>query len=157
MAKNTTHELFMNEALKEAKRAYKKNEVPIGAVIEYKGKVFSRAHNKKIKNKTATAHAEILAIDKASKKLGDWRLEAMTIYVTCEPCLMCIGAIIEARIKKIVYACHEAKTGAVHSNYNVLNNKKRPIVRQGILEKEAKQILQNFFKDLRIKKSPLPK
>jgi tRNA(adenine34) deaminase len=145
-------EYFMQEAIKQARIAYKKGEVPIGAVIEYEGRVFAKAHNQRIKKNSAIAHAEVLAIEKASKKLGDWRLEGMTLYVTVEPCLMCAGAILHSRTKRLVYACSEPKMGAIKSQYNVLNKKNshhKVLVKAGVLEQESKKILRDFFKDLR--------
>ena len=162
MAKNITpsrtngpkslDEYFMKQALVQARRAFNKEEVPIGAVIEYKGRVFSKAYNQRIKKNSALAHAEMLAIEKACKKLGDWRLEDMTLYVTCEPCLMCAGAIIHSRIKRLVYGCSEPKMGAIKSQYRVFNNKNshhKVILKAGVLENDCKSILKEFFKNLR--------
>ena len=153
MAKSITpDEFFMREAMYQAGIASSKGEVPVGAVIEYKGKVFSKAYNKRIANKSSVAHAEILAIQKACKKLGDWRLEDMTIYVTAEPCLMCAGAIIHSRIARLVYGCSEPKMGAHRSQYRVFNNKTshhKIAVTSGVLKDECKNILRVFFKDLR--------
>jgi tRNA(adenine34) deaminase len=145
-------EYFMQKALEQARLAAKEGEVPVAAIIEYKGKVFSKAHNQRIKKNTAIAHAEILAIEKACKKLGDWRLEGMTLYVTVEPCLMCAGAIIHSRIKRLVYGCKEAKMGAVKSQYRIFNSKKahhKVLVKGGVLEQESRDILSEFFKNLR--------
>lgn len=142
----------MKQAIKQARLAYKKGEVPVGALIEYKGQVFARAHNQRIKNNNAIAHAEMLVIEKACKKLGDWRLKDMTLYVTLEPCLMCAGAIIHSRIKRLVYGCKEAKMGAIKSQYRVFNNKKahhKVLASGGVLKDECKYILGDFFKSLR--------
>jgi len=145
-------EKFMHLAINEANLAAKKSEVPIGAVIEYKGEVFAKGRNKRISKKSAIAHAEIEAIESATKKLGDWRLKDMTLYVTTEPCIMCAGAIIHSRIKRIVYGCREPKMGAVTSILNVFDNKKlhhKPKVTGGVLEEECSKLLSYFFKGIR--------
>ncbi len=142
----------MSEAIKEAKKAFLMDEVPVGAIVAKDGKVFARAHNKRISKKSPIAHAEIEAIQKASKKLGDWRLKGMTLYVTVEPCLMCAGAIIHSRIERVVYGCPEPKMGAVRSQYKVLDNKNahhRVNVISGVLEEECRGLLSKFFKDKR--------
>ena len=148
-------EKFMKEALKEAKKAYKKLEVPVGCVIVKDGKIIARAHNiKEMKNDT-TKHAEILAIQKASKKLNTWRLTGCTMYVTLEPCVMCAGAMIQSRLDKVVFGTVDEKTGACGTVLNVLQDYKfNHIVEieKGIMEKECKGILQDFFKELREKK-----
>lgn len=143
-------ERFMKEAIKEAQKAYKKGEVPIGCVIVKDGRIVARAHNLKEKNNDATAHAEILAIKKASKKLG-WRLTDCDIYVTLEPCPMCAGAIIQSRLNKLVFGTMDAKAGAVGSKLNLLDvefNHSVEVVK-GILEDECKEILKEFFRELR--------
>jgi tRNA(adenine34) deaminase len=149
-------EKLMKQALKEAKKAYEKEEVPIGAIIVKDGKIIARAHNmKEIKNDT-TEHAEIRAIKKASKKLGAWRLSECEMYTTLEPCPMCAGAIIQARIKKVYIGAMDEKTGACGSVLNLFKDHKfnhEVQVENGVLEKECKQILQDFFKMLRKKKS----
>lgn len=145
----------MGEALKEAHKASSIGEVPVGAVIEYKGEIFSKAHNNRISKNSPIAHAEIEAVQKAARKHGDWRLNDMTLYVTCEPCLMCCGAIIHSRIKKVVYGCKEPKMGAVESVYKVFSSSGKhhaPEVVGRILETECASILSEFFKSLRIKK-----
>ena len=142
----------MSQAIKEAKKASLIGEVPIGAVVVCNEKIFARAHNKRITKKSSIAHAEIEVIQKATKKLGDWRLKDMTLYVTVEPCLMCAGAIIHSRLKKVVYGCHEPKMGAVESVYSVfkVNNLHHcPQVIGGILKNECKKILSDFFKGIR--------
>ncbi len=148
-------EKFMRQALKEAQKAYEKEEIPIGVVIVKDGKIIARAHNlKEIKNDT-TEHAEIRAIRKASKKLEAWRLTDCEMYTTLEPCPMCAGAIIQARIKKIYIGTMDEKTGACGSVLNLLNDYKfnhKVDVEYGILEKECKEILKDFFKLLRKKK-----
>ena len=148
-------EKFMKEALKEAKKAYDKLEVPVGAVIVKNGKVIARSHNLKETKKDTTKHAEILAIEKASKKLGAWRLLDCDMYVTLEPCSMCAGAIINARIKKLYIGTLDDKTGAAGSVLNLFEDYKfnhNVELEKGILEKECEKILKEFFKDLRKKK-----
>ena len=146
---------FMKAALKEARKAYLEDEVPVGAVIVKDGKIIARAHNiKEMKNDT-TKHAEILAIQKASKKLNTWRLTGCTMYVTLEPCVMCAGAMIQSRLDKVVFGTVDEKTGACGTVLNVLQDYKfNHIVEieNGIMEKECKGILQDFFRRLREKK-----
>ena len=141
-------EKYMLEALKEADKAFKLGEVPIGAVIVKDGKIISRAFNKKESSNLATSHAEILAINKACKKLNNWRLLDCTLYVTVEPCLMCCGAIIQSRIKKVVYGTSNEYYGAVESIDNTL--KKYNIeVENNILRNKCSYILKEFFKKRR--------
>lgn len=148
-------EKYMKSALKEAKKAYDKGEIPVGAVIVKDGKIISRAHNlKELKNDT-TKHAEILAIQKASKKLKSWRLEDCEMYVTLEPCSMCAGALIQSRIKKVYVGTMDYKTGACGSVLNLLQDFKfnhYVELETGVLKDECENILKNFFKDLRISK-----
>ena len=145
---------FMKEALKEAKKAYLKGEVPVGAIIVHEGKIIARAHNLRQDKQKVTAHAEIIAIEKASKKIGSWRLEECTLYVTLEPCPMCSGAIIQARIKEVVFGAYDKKAGCAGSVldmfYYPLTH--RVIVTGGEMEEEAKELLQHFFKEIRLKK-----
>jgi len=147
------HNKFMKLALKEAKKAVKKDEVPVGAVIVREGKVISRAFNLREKSNMAIGHAEILAIQKANKKLKSWRLDSCTLYVTIEPCPMCAGAIIQSRIKKVVYGAQDAKSGAHQSVVNLfdlpLNHKVD--VEHGIMEDECGKIISKFFSDKRNK------
>ena len=145
-------EKFMKEALKEAKKAYDKLEVPVGAVIVKDGKIIARAHNLKETKKIATKHAEILAIQKASKKLKSWRLEGCQMYVTLEPCTMCAGALIQSRIDKVYIGTMDYKTGACGSVLNVLEDYKFNHKVEGktcVLKDECEKILQDFFKELR--------
>lgn len=145
-------EKFMKEALKEAKKAYEKLEVPVGAVIVKDGKIIARGHNLKETKKDTTRHAEIIAIEKASKKLGAWRLLDCEIYVTLEPCSMCAGAMINSRIKKLYIGAIDEKTGAVGSVLNLLEDYKfnhNIEVEKGILKEDCEKILKDFFKDLR--------
>lgn len=148
-------EKYMNLALKEARKAYDKDEVPIGAVIVKDDKIIARAHNLKEKNKQACAHAEILAIQKACKKLDAWRLEDCDMYVTLEPCPMCAGAIINSRIKNLYIGAMDPKSGAVGSKLNLLKDYKfnhTVNVFNGVLENECSTILKDFFKELRKRK-----
>ena len=145
-------ELFMKEALKEAKKAYKKLEIPVGAVIVKDGEIIARAHNQKETKLDTTKHAEMVAIQKASKKLGQWRLLDCEMYVTLEPCTMCAGAIINSRIKKIYIGTSDEKTGAVGSVLNLFDNytfNHKVEYEKGILQKECEELLKKFFKELR--------
>lgn len=147
-------ERFMYEAIKEAKKAEKENEVPIGCVVVLHGKIIGRGHNTRQKDKKATSHAEIKAIEKACKKLGDWRLEEAELYVTLEPCVMCAGACFNSRIKKVVYGARDEKSGAFGgfidlSNENIVNHKLEVV--HGICEKECSEILTRFFENRRKK------
>ncbi len=145
-------EKFMKAALKEAQKAYDKNEVPIGVVIVKNGKIIARAHNLKETKKDTTEHAEIIAIKKASKKLDSWRLIDCEMYSTLEPCPMCAGAIIQSRIKKVYIGTMDEKTGACGSVLNLFKDHKfnhEVETEYGILEAECKKIIQDFFKNLR--------
>ena len=145
-------EYFMKQALKEAEKAYKKLEVPVGAVIVKDGTIIVRGYNQKETKKDTTKHAEIIAIQKASKKLGSWRLIDCEMYVTLEPCSMCAGAIINSRIKKIYIGTMDQKTGAVGSVLNLLEDYKfnhKVEIESGIMQKECEKILKDFFKELR--------
>ena len=148
-------EKYMRLALKEAKKAYDKKEIPVGAVIVKDDKVIAKAHNLKEQKNDTTKHAEIMAIQKASKKLGCWRLEDCEMYVTLEPCSMCAGALIQARLKKVYIGTMDYKTGACGSVLNLLNDFKfnhYVEIENGILKDECENILKNFFKELRISK-----
>ncbi len=145
-------DIFMKEALKEAKKAYKKLEVPVGAIIVKNGEIIARAHNQKETKLDTTKHAEILAIQKASKKLNSWRLLDCEMYITLEPCTMCAGAIINSRIKKIYIGTMDEKTGAAGSKLNLFKDytfNHNVEVETGIMQKECKELLQQFFKELR--------
>lgn len=148
------HEYYMKMALKEAKKAYKLGEVPIGCVIVYQDKIIGRGYNRRNTDKNTLAHAEITAIKKASKVIGDWRLEECTLYVTLEPCQMCAGAIVQARIPNVVMGCMNPKAGCAGSILNILDmpqfNHQVHALR-GILEKECSEMLTTFFKELRIR------
>ena len=150
----TEDEKYMREALKEARKAYRLGEVPIGCVIVYEGKIIGRGYNRRNTDKTTLAHAEITAIKKASKVIGDWRLEGCTLYVTLEPCQMCSGAIIQARIDKVVMGSMNPKAGCGGSLLNILENEKfnhQAEVVRGILDEECSEILTRFFKELRVR------
>ncbi len=145
-------EKFMKEALKEAKKAYNKLEVPVGAVIVKDGQIIARAHNLKETKYDTTKHAEILAIQKASKKLNSWRLIDCEMYVTLEPCSMCAGALINSRIKKVYIGASDKKTGAVGSVFNLLEDytfNHKVEYEKGILKEECENMLKDFFKELR--------
>ena len=146
---------FMKEAIKEAKKAYGKLEVPIGAVIVKDGKIIARGHNQKEEKADTTMHAEIIAIKKASKKIGAWRLNGCEMYITLEPCPMCAGAIIQARVGKLYIGAMDYKTGACGSVLNVLEDYQfnhKVEYETGILKEECENVLQEFFKELRNKK-----
>lgn len=141
---------FMEEALKLAQKANKKGEVPIGAVIVRNGKIISKGFNKREKTQNAIMHAEIVAIEKACKKLGSWRLDDCEIYVTLEPCLMCLGAIINSRIKKLVFGASDNKSCTKEfllSKNNSLNHNLE--IKSGILEEDCAKLLKEFFKNAR--------
>ncbi|MBI3355144.1 MAG: nucleoside deaminase [Nitrospirae bacterium] len=145
---------FMRLALKEAEKAAEEGETPIGAVAVLNGKVIAKARNKREIWHDPTAHAEIIALKKAAKKLKRWRLTGVTLYVTLEPCAMCAGAMVLARIKRLVYACADPKAGACGTLYNIpqdirLNHQVE--VTSGVLEKECRTLLKGFFKELRNK------
>ena len=145
-------EQFMKEALKEAKKAYNKLEIPVGAVIVKDGKIISRAHNIKEEKQDTTKHAEIIAIQKASKKLETWRLNNCEMYVTLEPCSMCAGAIIQSRIKKVYIGTMDEKTGACGSVLNLFKDFKfnhTVELETGILQEDCEKLLKDFFKTLR--------
>ena len=146
------NEKFMKIALKEARKAYNKLEVPVGAVIVKDGQVIAKAYNIKETKKDTTKHAEILAIQKASKKIESWRLLDCEMYVTLEPCSMCAGALINSRIKKVYIGTMDYKTGACGSVLNLLEDYKfnhKVEIETGILKEECEGILKDFFKMLR--------
>lgn len=144
----------MRAALQQAKKALLLGEVPIGCVIVYEDKIIARGYNRRNTDKNTLAHAELTAIRRASKKIGDWRLEDCTLYVTLEPCQMCSGAIVQARIPQVVIGCMNPKAGCAGSILNLLQmpefNHQVQITR-GVLEEECSMILKQFFKDLRIR------
>jgi len=144
---------FMKAALKEAVKAEQKNEVPVGAVVVYQDKIIARAHNLRETKQAFEAHAEFLAMKKAAKKIGSWRLEDCDVYVTMEPCPMCAGAMIQSRVRSLFFATNDPKAGVVNSVMNLFeypfNHKVH--VESGLLANESKEIVQRFFKKLRIK------
>ncbi len=148
-----SHEEMMKKALLLAGKAAGKDEVPVGALIVREGRIIARAYNQRESKKSPTAHAELLAIEKAAKKLGGWRLPGCTLYVTLEPCPMCAGAIVNARIERVVYGAPDPKAGALGSVYDLAQGKLNhtPEVIAGILQKECGQILSDYFKNKRNK------
>ena len=150
----SVEEKYMKEALKQAKKAYALGEVPIGCVIVHEGKIIGRGYNRRNTDKNTLAHAEITAINKASKVIGDWRLEECTLYVTLEPCQMCAGAIVQARIPEVVMGCMNPKAGCAGSILNILEMPQfnhQVKVTRGILEADCSQMLKTFFEELRIR------
>ena len=148
-------EKFMKEAIRQAKKAYALMEVPIGCVIVYEGKIIARGYNRRNTDKNTLSHAEMNAIRKASKKLGDWRLEGCTMYITLEPCQMCAGAIVQARITKVVIGCMNPKAGCAGSIINLLDMKQfnhQVEVVRGVLETECSTMMKDFFAWLKKKK-----
>ena len=145
---------FMKAALKQAEKALALGEVPIGAVITMGGRIIGRGYNRRNTDHTTLAHAEITAIRKANRKVGDWRLEGCTLYVTLEPCQMCAGALVQSRIDRVVIGAQSFKSGCGGTLLNILQNNEfnhQVAVRQGLLEEECAAILQKFFKELRIR------
>ena len=151
----TEDEKYMKEAMKQAKKAYKLGEVPIGCVIVHEGQIIGRGYNRRNTDKNTLAHAEITAINRASKVIGDWRLEDCTLYVTLEPCQMCAGAIVQARIPKVVMASMNPKAGCAGSILNILDMPQfnhQVELTTGVLEEECSQMMKTFFKELREKR-----
>lgn len=146
---------YMKEAIRQAKKAYALGEVPIGCVIVHEGKIIGRGYNRRTVDKNTLAHAELLAIRKASRKMDDWRLEECTMYVTLEPCQMCSGALVQSRIKRVVVGCMNPKAGCAGSVMNLLQvpafNHQAELT-TGVLEEECSQMLKTFFRELRQKK-----
>lgn len=146
---------YMKEAIKQAKKAYKIKEVPIGCVIVREDKIIARGYNKRNTKKNTLAHAELLAINKASKALEDWRLEDCTMYITLEPCQMCAGAIVQSRMKRVVIGSMNPKAGCAGSVINLLEMKEfnhQVELETGVLENECTELLQQFFRELREEK-----
>ncbi|MBR3250120.1 MAG: nucleoside deaminase [Erysipelotrichaceae bacterium] len=147
---------YMEEAYKEAKKAYAEDEVPVGCVIVKDEKIIARAHNRKEKKNCAVFHAEIECINKATKKLNNWNLKGCDLYVTLEPCMMCTGAIVNSRIDRIYFGCKDPKGGALVSNVKfkrIKNLNHYPEIKGKIDEEECSKILKDFFKNKRIKKT----
>jgi tRNA(adenine34) deaminase len=144
----TSDEHFMREALRQARRAEATDEVPVGAVVAHEGRIIARAHNQVETLKDATAHAEILAITQASQALGDWRLEGCTLYVTKEPCAMCAGAIVLARLTRLVFGAIDPKAGGAGSRFNIVAHPSlnhRVETKPGVLEEDCAALLKRFF------------
>ena len=150
----TQDEKYMKQALRHSRKAEALCEVPIGCVIEYQGKIIARGYNRRMTDHSALAHAEIIAIKKACKKMGDWRLEDCTLYVTLEPCPMCAGAIIQARIPKVVMGCMNPKAGCAGSVLDMLHQdgfNHQAESEKGVLGEECSLMMKRFFKNLREK------
>lgn len=149
------HEKYMKEAIKQARKAYALDEVPIGCVIVYEDNIIARGYNRRNTDKNTTSHAEMTAIKKASKKLGDWRLEGCTMYITLEPCQMCAGAIVQSRMTKVVLGSMNPKAGCAGSVLNILQmdqfNHWVEVI-NGVLVEECSKMLSDFFRELRLKK-----
>ena len=143
------HSLWMKQALLQAEKAFAAKEVPVGAIVVHNGKVIGRGHNQKEQFNDPTAHAEMIAITAAANTLGDWRLNDCYLYVTKEPCPMCSGAIINARIKMIIFGCYDEETGCCGSLYQLCGDprfKTKIAVKGGVLENDSLSLIQNFFK-----------
>lgn len=152
----TLEEKYMNAAIRQAEKAKALGEVPIGCVIVYRDKIIGRGYNRRIADKNVLSHAEIIAIKKACKKMDDWRLEGCTMYVTLEPCPMCAGAIVQARIPRVVIGCMNPKAGCAGSVLDMLHQdgfNHRAEVETGVLEDSCSAMLKTFFKELRLTKS----
>lgn len=148
-------ERYMQEAINEAKKAKDLNEVPIGAVIVYENEIIARGHNLRETSQQTLSHAELVAIEEANQKTGSWRLEDCTLYVTLEPCPMCAGAIMQSRIKRVVYGAPDAKAGCAGTLMNLLDDSRfnhQAEVTKGILEEECASLLTDFFRELRKRK-----
>ena len=155
MKKLTEEERCMREAVRQAKKAWKLGEVPIGCVIVYEGKIIGRGYNRRTTDGNVLAHAEIIAIRKACRAMGDWRLEGCTMYVTLEPCPMCAGAIVQARIPKVVIGCMNPKAGCAGSVLDLLHEdgfNHQVETEVAMLGEECSQMLKDFFRELREKK-----
>lgn len=152
---NNVHEKFMREAIRQAKKAYALDEVPIGCVIVQDGKIIARGYNRRNTDKNTLSHAELIAIKKAAKKTGDWRLEGCTMYITLEPCQMCAGAMVQARLTEAVIGSMNPKAGCAGSVLNILEMPEfnhQVQVTRGVLEEECSGMLSRFFRELREKK-----
>lgn len=155
-----TDEKYMKEAVRQAKKAYAIGEAPIGCVIVHEDKIIARGYNRRTIDKNTLAHAELAAIKKASRKLGDWRLEGCTMYVTLEPCQMCSGAIIQSRMDRVVIGCMNPKAGCAGSVLNLLQMPEfnhQAELTTGVLEEECSQLMKSFFKELRERKKTADK
>lgn len=153
-------EKYMRAAIGQARKAGAIGEVPIGCVIVYEDKIIARGYNRRTIDKNVLSHAEIIAIKKACKKMGDWRLEGCTMYVTLEPCPMCAGAIVQARIPKVVIGCMNPKAGCAGSVLDLLHEdgfNHQVEMESGVLEEECSRLMKDFFKALREKKAAIKK
>lgn len=151
----STDEKYMKQAVRQAKKAYALGETPIGCVIVYQDKIIGRGYNRRTVDKNTLAHAELIAIRKASRKMGDWRLEGCTMYVTLEPCQMCSGAIVQSRMMRVVVGCMNPKAGCAGSVLNLLQMKEfnhQVELTTGVLKEECSQMMKSFFKELRERK-----
>ncbi len=151
----TEDQKFMKEAIRQAKKAYALEEAPIGCVIVLDGKIIARGYNRRNTDKNTLAHAELNAIRKASRKLGDWRLDGCAMYVTLEPCPMCAGAIVQSRIQRVVMGCRNPKAGCAGSVMNLLQApglNHRAEIAEGIFEEECSELMRRFFRELREKR-----
>ena len=149
-----TDEYYMRQAMKLARKGEALGEVPIGCVIVYQDRIIGRGYNRRKTEKSTLSHAELIAIKKADKVIGDWRLEDCTLYVTLEPCQMCAGAIVQARIPRVVMACHNPKAGCAGSILDLFHEPKfnhQVEVTEGVLEQECSEMLSNFFRALRVR------
>lgn len=152
----TEDEKFMAEAVRLAEKAYALDEVPIGCVIIYEGKIIARGYNRRNTDKNTLAHAELNAIQEASRELGDWRLDGCTMYVTLEPCQMCAGAIVQSRIKKVIMGCRNPKAGCAGSILNLLQVPEfnhQVEIEEGVLGEQCSDMLKSFFRKLRSEKT----
>ena len=154
----TDHIQFMRAALEEAERARKSDEIPIGAVVTFKNEIIGRGFNSLIKNSDPTCHAEIMALRDAANFLSNYRLPQVNLYVTLEPCIMCLGAIFQARVKQVYFGAYDAKFHSCDPSQQLVNNKTinhHTLFKGGILEEQCSAFLKNYFKNKRIKKDPL--
>ena len=152
----TEDERFMGEAIRQAKKAYALEEVPIGCVIVCEGKIIARGYNRRNTDKNTLSHAELNAIRKASRRLGDWRLDGCTMYVTLEPCQMCAGAIVQSRIQKVIMGCRNPKAGCAGSILNLLQVPQfnhQAEIEEGVLEDQCSELIKEFFRNLREKRA----
>ncbi len=146
------HEDFMRHALEEAREAYKRGEIPVGAIVVHNGKIIARAHNEKESYQDATAHAEILALQRAARHLGHWRLNESVLYCTLEPCVMCAGAMVNVRLGHLVYGVTDPKAGSAGSIYDIVRSpalNHQVVVEGGVLKEECSELLKRFFASLR--------
>jgi tRNA(adenine34) deaminase len=155
---SATDRFYMDIALQEARQAAAAGEIPVGAVVVANGELIARAHNRREEQQSPLAHAEVLALDLAAKHLKSWRLENCVLYVTLEPCIMCVGAMLQARVDRLIFGCRDPKAGAVESLYYLCDDQRlnhQVPVTGGVLEKECSALLSGFFSELRRKKQNL--